>query len=302
MTVPHIIAAVPSNRKHWKTNQCVTIGCSKNNQLLVTSRQNCSTPGIYTEVHLKQNTRYYITVSGQAVGNSHAFVFVYNPLSKQRLVPNYSFIPSKTFGCVDVEFTTPHSANEYVCIWLGVLFTSPCNGHQFCLQEIRVIVGGLSAKKTHIVDRVNTTAHVHYHPSHHHPSPHPSSPIHCPVKGNVEYCDESVYSDDSSEEIEVRHHHHHQDTNDAYHHSNHHSNHYHTTKDPYYTYGTHPCPPETKPTYTRSTSPHYEVDAETCSKTVDPVCTEPRTYEKPAQPVCIADLQSSLSSMIAQLK
>ena len=296
MTIPHIIAAVPSNRKHWKANQCATIGCSKQNQLLVTSRQNRSTPGIYTEVYLKQDTCYCVTVSGQALGNSRAFVFVYNPLTKERLVPNYTFLPSKTFGCVDAEFKTPHCANEYLCIWMGVLFTAPCNGQQFCLQEIRVAIEN-HPTHTHL-------PHHHHHPhqdyphSHPHPHPHPHHKQ-CPSPKTVEHCDESVCSDDSSNHVDIRHHHHHFERNEAYHHQ-----HHRASQDPYYTYSSHPCPPKEE---TTPNSPCGKVEPchqkANCADSSYSAYTEPiHTYEKPAQPVCIADLQSSLGSMIAQLK
>lgn len=249
MTVKNTIPATPANRKQWRSNQCATVGCGKSNQLQVTSRQNRSTPGIYTEVMLKQNTCYCVSVCGQALGNAKPFVFVYNPSTKQRLIPNYTFLPSQCTGCVDVQFTTPPCAGEHLCIWLGVLFTSTCNGQQFCLQSICV-----SAQMTH-------------------------SPPHaeCPLGSSTAACsprrhyEESVYSDDSGD-VETHHHHHY-------------------GSDPYYTYDTHgaPCGPASKIHH-----PCYPPAEKPCTTAVPPTKTQ--------QPVCIADLQSSLSSMISKLK
>jgi hypothetical protein len=267
MTTNNIIPATPSNRKQWRANQCVTIGCGKRSQLLVTSRQTRSTPGIYTEVYLKQNTLYCASVSGQALGNARAFVFVYNPQTKERLIPNYTFLPSNCFGCVDVDFRTPACANEYQCIWLGVLFTQPCNGHQYCLQEIRI-------------GNANQPAPVQAPPL---PGYALSSPQQCtsvkPVyKKCNEPCEDSIYSDDDScDNVEMHHHHHYVGS--------------HST-DPYYTYNTNsqPCPPE-----------------HVAPAVSSPVYCETDTYTKPVgteiqSPVTIADLQSSLSTMISQLK
>ena len=271
MTTKNILPATQSNRKQWKANQCVTIGCGKGNQLLVTSRQNRSTPGMYTEVYLKQNTCYCASVSGQALGNARTFVFVYNPLTKKRLIPNYTFLPSDCFGCVDVEFRTPACANEYLCIWLGVLFTKPCNGQQYCLQEIRI-------------GNVNPSAPA---PQPCYPPP-PQPPQCAPTKPVYPTCndpyEDSVCSDDDScENVETHHHHHYVGA--------------HST-DPYYTYNTsvnthhptQPCPPERVASVT---APEAYCDTSANTKLVCPE-TQP--------PVTIADLQNSLSTMISQLK
>lgn len=251
MTVKNTIPATPANRKQWRTNQCATVGCGKSNQLQVTSRQSRSTPGIYTEVMLKQNTCYCVSVCGQALGNTKAFVFIYNPSTKQRLIPNYTLIPSQYAGCVDVRFTTPHCAGEHLCIWLGVLFTSPCNGQQFCLQSISV---GAQLTPQHPVQAKCPDGFP----------PNTCSPP------RTHYA-ESVYSDDSCD-VETHHHHHY-------------------GSDPYYTYETHDTPP-CAPT---PQTPHP------CHPSVEKPCTTaPPT--KTQQPVCIADLQSSLSTMISKLK
>lgn len=279
MTVQNIIPATPSNRKQWKANQCVTIGCGKRNQLLVTSRQSRSTPGMYTEVYLKQNTCYCVSVSGVALGHTKAFVFVYNPSTKQRLIPNYTFLPSKCFGCVDVEFTTPRCANEHLCIWLGVLFTSPCNGQQYCLQEIRIGHSSPHNEK-------------HSHPPHTPQCPVPkhcadtyvSCPPHKPAYNDS--CEESVFSEDSCENIETHHHHHYVGA--------------HST-DPYYTYDTQPCapcPPRAPPS-PQPCPPCPPTHKAVCDSSYQP-CEEAPTVNV-QQPVCIADLQSSLSTMISKL-
>ena len=133
------LPANPSTRNKWRSNQCVTIGCKSANQLVVTSRQSRSTPGIYTEVYLKQNTSYRIAVTGQALRHAKAFVFVYDPSTKCRLIPNYTMLSNTSLCTVSAEFCTPHCANDYVRLWLGVLFTGPpCNGQQFCLKTMRI--------------------------------------------------------------------------------------------------------------------------------------------------------------------
>ena len=292
MTVKNIIPATPSNRKQWKGNQCVTIGC-KQNQLLVTSRQNRSTPGIYTEVYLKQNTCYCVEISGQALGNSRAFVFVYNPVTKKRLIPNYTFLPSTCFGCVEASFVTPSCGNDYLCIYIGVLLTAPCNGQQFCLQEARIHVQSSAHKP---VCAEQQTAQCPVNPYVCQPTHAPKQAIEpCSTKYNAVYkprCDDSSTSDDSCEYIE-RHHHHH----------------YGSSGDPYYTYQTHPHQPtpvvtskkvvHPAPPCQPTTCPPSSLKAQQCPVVKDPPCPSLNTSH---HPVTISDLQSSLSTMISQLK
>jgi hypothetical protein len=314
MTQRNIFPATLANRKSWCTNQCVSVGCDDPSRLLVTSRQNQSTPGIYTEVYLKQHTRYCVYVTGQALANSCAFVFVYDPATKRRLIPNYTFLPTQRDDCVNAVFTSPACATEYARVHLGVLFTQPRNGQQFSLEEIRLqpipslddaVVGGGGSATTPctapLVDSYDCApapapATVHKHRSHAPHAPHAQPPAECA----------------------------------------HTENHYHfkRNRDPYYTYHTppfeqpceQPCDhPRDHPHRDRPRDhSHYHVQRpvqrhhespptlETCCPRPAVALSSSSSSHKPAaavcvstkhaEPVSIADLQVSLNTMITQMK
>lgn len=294
-----IIPATSSNRKCWTANQCVSIGYTSSKQFLVTSRQNRSTPGVYTEVYLKQNTHYCVSVSGQSLGNSKAFVFVYNPDNKKRLIPNYTFLPSSCFGCAEAHFTTPSCANEYICLYLGVLFTSPCNGQQFCLQEIRV---NRSHKKHYPPS--NKDEHCPqtskpcypptacYPPKTRLPSPPPTycaSPPPCPPQMCSPRVSPKHNNEEACEVVESHHHHYLSSPND-----------------PYYTYHTEPyCPPKECEQKQKRTCPPPPLQCPYSPKSHTPQQhTKAPEHKKHCQddPVTIKDLQDHLNSMIASMK
>ena len=292
MTKSTIIPATPSNRKCWTTNQCVSIGYTSSKQFLVTSRQNRSTPGVYTEVYLKQNTCYGVSVSGQALGNSKAFVFVYNPATKKRLIPNYTLLPSNCFGCAEAQFVTPPCANEYICLYIGVLFTSPCNGQQFSMQEIRLTASGASNLRNYqntqplklpadgLPTPPNNCPPTNCPPNYCPPNNCP--PTNCPAEDEDE--------DDDCGVVETHHHHYMSSPND-----------------PYYTYQTEP---NCKQSVCKADERAYSKQAYVCPPTVTRPCSPvpcTPTYQAPVpcqteDPITIKDLQDHLNSMIASMK
>jgi hypothetical protein len=113
----------------WEKNQNVELRFRSDN-VKVVSRQCVSTPGIKTKVTLHPNTTYQITVFGSSDGDTKAVVWVYEPSTKKRLVPNYVFLCNK----VEATFRTTASTSYYV----GVLITSPRDNQSFTLRKIEV--------------------------------------------------------------------------------------------------------------------------------------------------------------------
>lgn len=285
MTKSVTIHATPGTRTQWSTNQCVMVSTKLTDCLVVTSGQNRSTPGVYTRLYLKQNTHYTIEVKGCVYHHAKAFVWIYDPQTRQRLIPNYTLLP-RSRGCVSAHFCTPTSANEYICIYAGALFTGPpTKGHQFELCELTVACG-----------RVPTTI---AHGSQDHCSPPP-----CHEEKD------SVCSTESDSEFEV-HHHHHRHTRPQHgghyapHHSllppkrgiQHHHPHPSTQKhDPYYSYDTHKSKPyhaHASPPYPSHTHEHTPAYSSKCPKASPPVAPENCSID---------DLQTSLQSMICRMK
>lgn len=281
MTKSVTIHATPGTRTQWSTNQCVMVSTKLTDCLVVTCGQNRSTPGVYTRLYLKQNTHYAIEVKGCVYNQAKAFVWIYDPQTRQRLIPNYTLLP-RTRGCVSAHFCTPTSANEYICIYAGVLFTGPpTKGHQFELCELTVACGRVS----------NTITHSKYE--------------HC----SPQLCSEdkdSECSTDSDSEFEV-HHHHHRHPNPTHtspyteHHSPlHHKRHIHIKPsqqhDPYYSYDTH----KAGPYHSCTTSPHTS-QTHTHSSVYSSKCKTPSPPVAPEN-CSIDDLQTSLQSMICRMK
>jgi hypothetical protein len=306
MTQRNIFPATLANRKSWRTNQCVSVGCDDPSRLLVTSRQNQSTPGIYTEVHLKQHTRYCVYVTGQALANSCAFVFVYDPATKRRLIPNYTFLSTRKGDCVNAVFTSPACATDYARVQLGVLFTQPRNGQQFSLEEIRlqpipslddaaaVVVGNGNSATTTCADPLVDSYDCAPAPA---PAPVPKHRPHAPRAPPSVECAHT-------------------------------ENHYHfkRNRDPYYTYDTPPFeqPCDRPRDHPHRDHPHHHVQRpvqrhhespptlETCCPRPAVALSSTSSSHKPAaavcvstkhaEPVSIADLQVSLNTMITQMK
>lgn len=282
MTKSVTIHATPGTRTQWSTNQCVMVSTKLTDCLVVTSGQNRSTPGLYTRLYLKQNTHYTIEVKGCVYNHTKAFVWIYDPQTRQRLIPNYTLLP-RTRGCVSAHFCTPASANDYICIYAGVLFTGPpTKGNQFELCELTVGCGSLP----------NTIGHA--------------KEEHC----SPQLCSEdkdSVCSTESDSEFEVHHHHHRHPGSTphpghyAQHHPPLHTNrhiHHHPSQqhDPYYSYDTH----KTRPYHSHTTSPHPSHTHEhspsytsKCPKASPPIAPDNCSID---------DLQTSLQSMICRMK
>jgi hypothetical protein len=100
--------------------------------------QSRSTPGVITTVYLKQNTSYSVTVLGMAQTGTKAFVWIQDPLTKARLLPNYTLLPCSPNVASETQFKTPASANAHVAIGVGVLITGPKCGDQFVLDKITI--------------------------------------------------------------------------------------------------------------------------------------------------------------------
>ena len=276
------IVANASTRSKWRANQCVTIGC-KAGGLLVTSRQNRSTPGIYTPVYLKQNTSYRVDVTAQAFRNAKAFVFVYNPATRKRLIPNYTCVSNTQLNTVSADFCTPSCGNEYIGIWLGVLFTGPpCSGQQFCVQKVCVTA---CAPKAAPCPPSNNNCPPSHCPPNCPPSKCPPAPKLCyhPQPPRAHSYDDCTSSSDDECDETYYHHHVVQQVN---------------TRDPYYTYETQPA--HGKARYAKDA---YNTCAPPPAACAAPAACPPNPVCPPTQqPVTINDLQCSLNSMISQMK
>ena len=312
-TCSTVLAANASTRSQWKTNQCVAIGCKSSSQLVVTSRQSRSTPGIYTELQLRPQIKYRVELFGQSLQCTKAFVFVYNPITKERLIPNYSLLPTSPNCSVCGEFVSPSSACHAptVKVWVGALFTGPPrNGQQFCLTKVKLTELPMSRPDSDNASPGSACAV---------PCPPGCPPPGCPPPGcpppgcppPVAGCvavphTESDSEDDSScsdddEDSDTVYHHHHQVFNM-------------NQQDPYYTYGTQPCPQAPKP-YTQqqaATTPTGTCPVQ--SQSQSSAATHPLTTSSGAsstsahgttaahEPLCISDLQTSLGTLIKQMK
>jgi len=298
-----ILPANPSTRTQWKSNQCVTVGCKSSSQLVVTSRQSRSTPGIYTEVWLRPQTSYRVEAFGQSLQCAKAFVFVYDPSTKCRLIPNYSLLPNAPNCSVCAEFTTPCSSTtnttstnqarqrgNSVCVWLGALFTGPPrNGQQFCLQ---------SMKLSEVANSCTSGA-----ASHHAVGCSPVGcvpPVYCCSAAKEEDADTDTCSDDDSTSSSC--------SDDDYDSSDtvchHHQVFNMNEQDPYFTYGTQPAaaPPAPPAPPAACSVPNYSPNAPSC---VGACPVEGSPHSTPAtssEPLCISDLQSSLGTLIKQMK
>lgn len=314
MTKSVTVHATPGTRNQWSTNQKVRVSAKTSDCLVVTSDQNRSTPGLYTRLYLKQNTQYTIEVKGCSY-HAKAFVWVFDPKTCKRLIPNYTFLPA-TRGCVCADFCTPKSANEYVCLYAGALFTGPpSQGEQFelCRVTISCAKGGKKmAPATCPV--VKPTAPCHYPPPgvpscHHYPPQHESSS--CKTHADDDHC-----STASESEFEVHHHHHqhgvapdaghaygHSHGGHSYGHSHDGAAHAHHHRDPYYTYETH----TTAPAYHHGPSTdayHAHAHPPVHPPHSCPVAPSSSPSYPPAPPdnCRIDDLQTSLESMISRMK
>jgi hypothetical protein len=296
MTKSVTVHATPGTRNQWSTNQKVRVSAKTSDCLVVTSDQNRSTPGLYTRLYLKQNTQYTVEVKGCSY-HAQAFVWVFDPKTCKRLIPNYTFLPS-TRGCVCADFCTPESANEYVCLYVGALFTGPpTKGQQFELCRVTISCAKGGSKKP--VPASKPATPCHYPPApcapHAAPHPHPHHPGY----------DDDHCSTASESEFEVHHHHHHQHgaAHDAGHgHAGHSGSHAHH-RDPYYTYETH----TTAPAYHHGPSTdayHAHAHPPVHPPNSCPVAPSSSPAYPPAAPdnCRIDDLQTSLESMISRMK
>ena len=279
------IHATPGTRKQWSGNQCVSISSKMTDCLLVTSGQNRSTPGLYTRMYLKQNTNYSVEMKGCSLHNARAFVWIYDPRTKDRLVPNYTFLPKQKRGIVHAHFCSPSSANEYVCLHVGVLFTGPTHGQQFEICRITVACAVPSSDKTHHHKHVS-----HGHDHQHDPNCHDHTTHgHASTHEHVNDCHTDSNSTSDSE-LEIHHHHHKQGSS-------------HNTHDPYYTYDVqHSAPPHhhgpSTDAYHHPTSASYEAPphhASYPSQTYQQTGYQSENYR-------IDDLQESLDTMIKRMK
>lgn len=296
MTKSVTVHATPGTRNQWSTNQKVRVSAKTSDCLVVTSDQNRSTPGLYTRLYLKQNTQYTVEVKGCSY-HAQAFVWVFDPKTCKRLIPNYTFLPS-TRGCVCADFCTPESANEYVCLYVGALFTGPpTKGQQFELCRVTISCAKGGSKKPAPAPKPGAPCHYppapcapHAAPHHHHH--HPGY-------------DDDHCSTASESEFEVHHHHHqHGAAHDAGHsHAGHSGSHAHHHRDPYYTYETH----TTAPAYHHGPSTdayHAHAHPPVHPPHSCPVAPSSSPAYPPAAPdnCRIDDLQTSLESMISRMK
>lgn len=303
MTKSVTVHATPGTRNQWSTNQKVRVSAKTSDCLVVTSDQNRSTPGLYTRLYLKQNTQYTVEVKGCSY-HAQAFVWVFDPKTCKRLIPNYTFLPS-TRGCVCADFCTPESANEYVCLYVGALFTGPpTKGQQFELCRVTISCAKGGSKKPapapkpaapcHYPPAAPCTPHAAPHPHH----PHHHHPGHAPPHTH----DDDHCSTASESEFEVHHHHHqHGAAHDAGHG---HAGHGHHHRDPYYTYETHTTAPAyhhgpSTDAYHAHAHPPVHPPHSSC-----PVAPSSSPAYPPAAPdnCRIDDLQTSLESMISRMK
>ena len=302
MTKSVTVHATPGTRNQWSTNQKVRVSAKTSDCLVVTSDQNRSTPGLYTRLYLKQNTQYTVEVKGCSY-HAQAFVWVFDPKTCKRLIPNYTFLPS-TRGCVCADFCTPESANEYVCLYVGALFTGPpTKGQQFELCRVTISCAKGSSKKP--APAPKPAAPCHYPPApcapHAAPHPHHNHPGYAPPHAH----DDDHCSTASESEFEVHHHHHqHGAAHDAGHgHAGHSGSHAHHHRDPYYTYETH----TTAPAYHHGPSTdayHAHAHPPVHPPHSCPVAPSSSPSYPPAPPdnCRIDDLQTSLESMISRMK
>lgn len=293
------IYANPSTRSQWSTNQCVSVSGNSRSQLIVTSRQSRSTPGIYTDVQVSPQTHYRVEVCGQSLQCAKAFVFVYDPLTKMRLIPNYSLLPSGPNASVCAEFTSPCPVGHMpsVSLWLGVLFTGPPrNGQQFCVERLQLT--NVSAGGSAGAPPSSSAAACPYQG---HPQP-PCASAACCTQDEDSQSDSCADSDSSiSDDEECGVYYHHRKEVDM------------GTTDPYYTYSTTPTAPATAP-YS-GTCPMPMPSAATIPMTCPASHTQPVAPATCAIPagnhtastntselVCISDLQASLGTLIEQMK
>lgn len=126
-------------RQIWKSNQKASL-CFKQDGVLVTSCQSNSTPGIYTVVTLHAGNKYVLEIYGHAIqaDGTQAFVWIYDPCTKQRLIKNYVMLPYTTDACckIEVDFTPCRSGKFYI----GILFTDPCCGQRFILNKMNLLM------------------------------------------------------------------------------------------------------------------------------------------------------------------
>ena len=293
MTKSVTVHATPGTRNQWSTNQKVRVSAKASDCLIVTSDQNLSTPGLYTRLYLKQNTQFAIEVKGCAYHHAQAFVWVFDPKTCKRLVPNYTYLPS-TRSCVCADFCTPKSANEYVCLYVGALFTGPpTHGQQFELCRVTISCAKGGGKKSAPASKPEVPCHYPPAPPcapHAAPHPHHHQPGY----------DDDHCSTASESEFEVHHHHHqHGVAHDAGHGHAGHAHH----RDPYYTYETH----TTAPAYHHGPSTdayHAHAHPPVHPPHSCPVAPSSSPAYPPAAPdnCRIDDLQTSLESMISRMK
>jgi hypothetical protein len=189
---------------------------------------------------------------------------VYDVQTKQRLIPNYTFLPCKhsSAPCVDIEFMTPACGNRYVQISIGVLFTSPQVGDQCLIERMAV----------HHIQRIPFPPEPSYTGASnaHETYPYrPSNAISSSSSSNDDHNSNSDSDDDTPP---------------------HSSSVYvppppRNTQDPYYTYDV-PNVPYAPPPATTDAAP------------VTSSYTPPRPIQ---HPLSIKDLQESLNSMIGKL-
>ena len=271
------VHATKRTRSQWICNQCVSVSHKIADSLIVTSGQNRSTPGIYTKLYLKQNTNYQLTLEGCSYQTACAFMWIYDPCTKQRLIKNYTFLPNAKRGTVSACFCSPPSANEYVTLYAGVLFTKPCTGQQF--ELCRLTISCTTKHKPHSKQSSNRTQ-----------SSDCTTSSNCTDENGSSHSDDGSNDSDSDSDYEVHHHHHHHQLrpNAPSH-----------THDPYYNYNSHPSrkEPDEYERYSKSEPSHPH----SFSHSPQP---HPQSYRTPlpTQNCRIDDLQQNLSTMIQKMK
>jgi hypothetical protein len=267
------VHATKRTRSQWICNQCVSVSHKIADSLVVTSGQNRSTPGIYTKLYLKQNTNYQLTLEGCSYQTACAFMWIYDPRTKLRLIENYTFLPNSKRGTVSACFCSPSSANEYVTLYAGVLFTKPCTGQQF--ELCRLTIECAAKYKSCYKD-----SHSDCDSSDH------TTSSNCTDEHGSSNSDDG--SNDSDSDYEVHHHHHHHQLrpNVPSH-----------THDPYYNYNSYPSRKESDE-YERHSKPEpYHPHPPS-----HPPPPPPHRTPMPTQNCRIDDLQQNLSTMIQKMK
>jgi len=124
----------------WFHNQAVCFNYSNDN-VMVKSLQNFSTPGIYCSIStFPVSTPIQMTATGFSE-HGNAFLWAYLPKYKTRVTTNYTLLPVHTTGSVTTTFTLPSWASG-TPVYTGVLFTAPHIGDEFTLSSLTFSSGG----------------------------------------------------------------------------------------------------------------------------------------------------------------